>query len=98
MAEDLRFITDEGRPLPGPPVVGVTGETAILRELLAVERERLRVARRIEGERDFIFPETTVIVRDIERLLGKVRAQERGEQNPIESTDLLADLLRDVAS
>ena len=71
--------TTPERPVPGPPVIGVDGEVAILRELLAIERDRLQVARALEVKRDIVFPETTVIVRDIERLLGKVRAKEEGD-------------------
>lgn len=48
----------------------------ILRELLAIERERLRTAREIEQRREMVFPETTVIVRDIERLLAEIERRE----------------------
>ena len=76
-----------GRPWPGPPTIGVEAELEILQELLAVERERLVVARRIEEERSIVFPETTVIVRDIERLLGKVMERQHPStllQNKVE--------------
>lgn len=66
----------QARPRAGPPTIGVDGEVEILRGLLAVERDRLAVAREIEKKRDIVFPETTVIIRDIERLLGKVRVKE----------------------
>jgi hypothetical protein len=41
-------------------------------ELLAIERERLQVAVKIERERGFVFPETSVIVRDVRFLAEKV--------------------------
>ena len=66
--------------MAGPPTIGVDGEVSILRELLVVERERLAVARQIEEQRSIVFPETTVIVRDIERLLGKIRAHEQAAE------------------
>jgi hypothetical protein len=44
----------------------------VYEELLAIERERLQVAVRIERERGFVFPETTVIVRDVRFLAEKV--------------------------
>lgn len=77
------FRTPDGRPNAGPPTLGVEGEISLLRELLQVERDRLTVAREIERERGIVFPETTVIVRDIERLLGKVRAYELAEGPPV---------------
>ena len=62
----------------------MTGELDVLRELLAIERERLRVARRIEEERSIVFPETSVIVRDVVRLLEAIAEREgrtaRGER------------------
>lgn len=67
------------RPIPGPPTIGVDGELEVLRDLLRIERERLQVALRIEAERKIVFPETTVIARDVERLLEKVVRREAGE-------------------
>ena len=46
-------------------------------ELLEIERERLRTAREIEKRREMVFPETTVIVRDIERLLVEIERREK---------------------
>lgn len=70
------------RPRAGdPPDLGAP--LLILRELLEIERERLRTAREIEKRREMVFPETTVIVRDIERLLAEI---ERRENPPAPST------------
>jgi hypothetical protein len=41
-----------------------------------VERGRLTVALRIEDERSIVFPETSVIIRDIERLLDLIAEHE----------------------
>lgn len=65
------------------PVAGdapdLSAGTEILRELLAIERERLVVAREIEKRRQIVFPETSVIVRDIERLLKEIESRDRTE-------------------
>jgi len=42
----------------------------VLRHLLEVEMDRLETARRIENERRIVFPETTVIIRDIQKLMN----------------------------
>ena len=66
------------RPRAGePPELAAPLE--ILEELLAIERERLRTAREIEKRREMVFPETTVIVRGIERLLAEI---ERRKEPP----------------
>jgi hypothetical protein len=63
------------RPRAGdPPKLG--SPLPVLRELLEIERERLRTAREIEKRREMVFPETTVIVRDIERLLAEIERRE----------------------
>ena len=49
-----------------PPDINSTKE--ILVELLDIERKRLKVAVRIEKERDIVFPETTIIIRDIQKI------------------------------
>ena len=63
------------RPRAGdPPRLDETVD--ILRELLVIERARLVVAIRIEDERKIVFPETTVIIRDIERLALEIEKRE----------------------
>lgn len=49
----------------------------MLEYLLRVEVDRLEVARRIEKERDIVFPETTIIIRDIQKLMAAI-----GEDEP----------------
>lgn len=66
------------RPRAGDPPK-LTAPLEILEELLQIERERLRTAREIEKRREMVFPETTVIVRDIERLLVEI---ERRKEPP----------------
>jgi hypothetical protein len=63
------------RPRSGDPPK-LTAPLDILRELLEIERDRLRTAREIEKRREMVFPETTVIVRDIERLLAEIERRE----------------------
>ena len=65
------------RPRAGPPP-DVTGPLDLLRELLQIERDRLEVARRIEEERKIVFPETSVIVRDILRIQAEIERREAG--------------------
>lgn len=64
------------RPRAGDPP-RVNEPLEILKELLEAERERLIVARRIEKERSMIFPETTVIVRDIMKLTEAIELKEK---------------------
>ena len=59
--------TCKDRPQPGDPPA-LDSPIEILKELLSIERERLQVALRIEKERNIVFPETTVIIKDIQRL------------------------------
>lgn len=67
------------------PALDLSAGTAILKDLLAIERERLVVAREIEKKRQVVFPETSVIVRDIERLLKEIESREaKGEEPPTE--------------
>ena len=63
------------RPRAGDPPE-LSAPLDILKELLKIERERLCTAREIERRREMVFPETTVIVRDIERLLAEIERRE----------------------
>lgn len=84
---------------PDPPDLSAAPE--LLRHLLAVELERLEVAHQIERERRIVFPETTVIIRDIQKLRSAIDAHERGEDTPEPEEedgepDPLDALLRDL--
>ena len=68
---------------PSPPPVDAPVE--FLRYLLGIELERLQTARRIEQERAFIFPETTVIIRDILKLRGAILADGAEATGPPEA-------------
>ena len=59
------------RPKAGEPP-DLTQPTEVLRYLLGIECRRLEVALSIEAKREIVFPETTVIIRDIERLTAEV--------------------------
>lgn len=60
------------RPVPAQRAPDVAQHREILIELLEVERARLKEALRIERERSMVFPETTVIVKDVQRLAAAV--------------------------
>lgn len=60
------------RPVPSPRAPGLDAHREILAGLLEVERERLVEARALEKLRGMIFPETTVILRDVQRLSAAV--------------------------
>lgn len=62
----------DGRPAPAPRAPPRDALREVYVELLTIERERLQVAVRIERERGFVFPETSVIVRDVRTLAEKV--------------------------
>lgn len=55
---------------PDPPQVDSPPD--VLRWLLGIEIERLHTAVRIEAERSIVFPETTVIIRDIQKLMAAI--------------------------
>jgi hypothetical protein len=69
------------RPKAGEPPQ-LDAPLDVLRELLAVERARLTIALAIEAKRSIVFPETTVIVRDIERLLAEIERREAPAATP----------------
>ena len=60
------------RPVPLPRSPDLGAHLDILADLLQVQRERLLEARELEKARGFIFPETTVIARDVARLSAAV--------------------------
>jgi hypothetical protein len=66
-------VTD--RPKAGEPP-DLTQPTEVLRYLLGIECRRLEVALSIEAKREIVFPETTVIIRDIERLTAEVERRD----------------------
>ena len=52
----------------------------ILEHLLAIELERLETAVRIERERKIVFPETSIIIRDIQKLNEAINGNGEDEQ------------------
>ncbi len=66
-------IADHPIPRPGP--IDDKAATDILEELLAIERVRLAQAVEMEKARRIVFPETTVIIKDIERLVAVLRGR-----------------------
>lgn len=81
------------RPVPAPFAPDLGAHRAVLARLLEIELARLDVAMQIERERSMVFPETTVIVKDIQRLSAAVNgapmtaARERGREGQAEGLD-----------
>lgn len=71
----------EDRPRAGVSAPPLDGTLQVLRELLTVERARLETATRIEKERSIVFPETTIIIRDIQKLLAAIERKENPERS-----------------
>lgn len=69
------------RPKAGDPP-DLAAPLDVLKHLLATEQRRLEVALAIEAERRIVFPETTVIIRDIERLLAEIERRENPDAMP----------------
>ena len=78
-------IKDHPVPRPGP--IDGAQATEILQELLAIERVRLAQAVAMEAARKIVFPETTVIIKDIERLVAILK------ERPVKDDD---DILNQV--
>ena len=49
----------------------------LLEKLLAIELGRLDTAVRIEKERNIVFPETTIIIRDIQKLQDAITSKSK---------------------
>jgi hypothetical protein len=53
----------------------LTQSKEILKYLLEIEIVRLKTAVRIEKERNIVFPETTIIIRDIQKLANAINGE-----------------------
>ena len=73
---------EEPRPVPlkGGELVRGMDEARLLRRLLAESLRRLRAARQLETTRKIVYPETTCIVRDCERLGRRLNEFARGQR------------------
>ena len=60
------------------PAPDLSAHLEVLRELLGAQIVRLREARALEQARSFIFPETTVIAKDVARLSAAVHLGRSG--------------------
>ena len=92
---------EEQRPdtaLTPPPVD--CADKALLTHLLKIELQRLRVAQQIEIDRETVFPETSVIIRDVNKLHGALAALRGGigisEETEVAEDGELEALLREV--
>ena len=77
--------SSKARPVAGPGL-DVKADVVELRRALGVQRGRLEVALRIEDERSIVFPETSVIIRDIERLLDLIAEHEGRSRRVLRET------------
>ena len=73
----------------------------VTQALLEIEWARLKVAQRIEKERSIVFPETTVIIRDIQKLqtvlirLKETAPRVVSDDSPAETEEAAAPVLSD---
>lgn len=79
---------DKERPRAGDPP-RLKAPVEILKDLLVIELDRIETAVAIEKKRDIVFPETSVIIRDIERLTLEIEKREMRKKN---DSDLNLDL------
>ncbi|MDO8671125.1 MAG: hypothetical protein Q7O66_06800 [Dehalococcoidia bacterium] len=87
----------EDRPTPRATAIDPTERVEILRELLTVERARLANALRLEQARSIVFPETTVIIKDIERLVMALATKAADEPTGTAEDRAIDDLLASLA-
>ncbi len=62
----------------------MSGTEELLQFLLAIEKERLGVAVRIERERNIVFPETTVIIHDVWKLTTELESRAKRRARGLE--------------
>lgn len=86
---------DTERPRAGDPP-NLSQPLEVLTELLDIERARLAVAVKIEQKRDIVFPETSMIVRDIMRIMEAIEGKTVKGVSVTSETDLDA-LLSDIS-
>lgn len=77
---EYRLADSRERPRAGDPP-RLDGDLETLAELLEIERARLRTARCIEEKREIVFPETSVIVRDIMKIMAAINGLKGKEGN-----------------
>lgn len=74
-----------------PPPEGCN-DAELLKYLLKAEKGRLEVALQIERDRETVFPETTVIIRDIQKLHATIqRLASKRDDVPSSELDELID-------
>ena len=87
----------EPRPEPLPPLdrfkVEGVNEPRLLRWLLAESIRRLRAARQLEVIRKIVYPETTSILRDVERIARRLNSltNSTATQDTAELKEMLND-------
>ncbi len=66
-----------------PPDLNQSQE--LLKKLLAIELERLETAVKIERERKIVFPETSIIIHDIQKIQNAIDNKENKRGDLYES-------------
>ena len=89
--------SNQDRPVPRSGPIDPGERQEILHELLTVERARLANALRMEQLRSIVFPETTVIIKDIERLVAALSVVEGKPKGSSVADEALDALLREMA-
>jgi len=69
------------RPECNSKAPDTTQPIEMLQYLLDIEMKRLETAVRIENERNIVFPETIVIIRDIQKLMGAIYGENKKPKN-----------------
>ncbi len=83
------------RPSPRSGPIDASEKSEILHELLVIERARLAEACRIEAERRIVFPETTVIIKDIKSLLAALSSGSKTAMS--DDIEALLDSIRETS-
>ncbi|OBW61087.1 MAG: hypothetical protein A9183_03005 [Dehalococcoides mccartyi] len=76
------------RPECSSKAPDITQSTEILKKLLDIEMERLNTAVKIEKERNIVFPETSIIIRDIQKLNDAINGDEPQEKDMFKFGDI----------
>ena len=76
--ESMEKSTETARANSEPPDLSQPIE--VLKYLLDIETKRLDIAVRIEGKRDIVFPETSVIIHDIKKLSVEIEKRNNNEE------------------
>lgn len=80
------------RPRAAAEPIDLNQSVDLLKELLEIEKNRLAVAVRIEKERNIVFPETTIIIRDIMKLDAAINSKKQAPAEEKINSRFLSDI------